>query len=372
MINFIASVMINKEKLEKYILKLSMTDTVKNSRIALPLVMLFEVCMIISWVANVDDKSSTSSLCYLVGYIVLFSFTALVLLFLQKSGKHIERNYRKINQMQHLLAFVYMLWAISFTYVGSEMRGHFDYLIFITFVTLMPLFCYLNPIFWTFLQLMGSGCMVFFASHHDRFFSFFINFMVFMIISIVAGWTMYRIRRSSYQRQIELEHERNSAFDLAHKDSLTGLPNRQSCDEYIEKLKKGPVPEDIIILMCDVNGLKPVNDKLGHKAGDDLLKGAAECLEKAFLRMGTIYRVGGDEFTGVLHGSAQELDEALKKFEVVTNNWRGRNGQSLSISIGHASLRSNPNALLSSLLTQADNAMYEAKRLHYQMQKRDQ
>lgn len=364
--------MINNKELEKRILKLSMVDTVKNSLIALPLVMLLEIYMIISWIVNVVDKSSAGSLAYLVGYIALLTFTSLVLVFILKKRKRIDQNYRKINYTQHLLAFAYIVWALSFTYVGSELRGHFDYLIFITFVTLLPLFCYLNPIYWTFLQLTGTGCMIYMASHHDRFFAFFINYTVFTIISVAAGWRMYRIRRSAYQRQIELEVERNYAYDLAHKDSLTGLPNRQCCNENLDKLKSDPHREDIIILMCDVDGLKPVNDQQGHEAGDELLKGAADCLQSVFHRLGTIYRVGGDEFTGILHGTEKQLEEALQKFELTSKNWKGKNVKKLSVSIGYASVRSNPTASLASLLTQADNAMYEAKRQHYQKGSKDQ
>lgn len=347
-----------------------MIDTVRNSQIALPLVMLLEVYMIISWVVNVDDKTEVSSLCYLVGYIALLSFSAFVLAFIQRAKKHIDQTYHSINVMQHVLAFLFLLWAVSFTYVGSEMRGHFDYLIFITFVTLLPLFCYLNPIFWSVLQLVGTGCMYYMASHHDRFFAFVINFTVFTIISLAAGWTMRHIRFEAYKRQIELEQERNVAYELAHKDTLTGLPSRQSCHEAFEQLRTDQNSQNIIVMMCDVNGLKPVNDNLGHEAGDELLQGAAFCLQKAFQNLGTIYRVGGDEFTGILHGTDEQLKDAIRQFEWITSNWKGKFVKHLSISIGHASVRDNPTATLEALLTQADNAMYEAKRQYYQQQKK--
>lgn len=363
--------MISSKEMNERILRLSMIDTARNSQIALPLVMLLEVIMTISWMINVNDKSSVSSLCYLAGYIALFTASGVILFFIQRAKKHIDKSYRRINRVQHLLAFLFLSWAICFTFVGSEMRGHFDYLIFITFVTLLPLFCYLNPIFWSFLQLAGTGCIFYLASHHDRFFAFFINFTVFTIISMAAGWTMYLIRRSGYQRQIELEQERNHAYSLAHRDTLTKLPNRQSCNEDFEQLKADPNPENIIILIGDVNGLKIVNDQLGHKAGDELLQGAASCLQNAFQHLGTIYRVGGDEFTGILHGSELQFQEAVRRFESLMANWKGQHTKQLSISIGYASVRTNPNASLSSLLTLADNAMYEAKRQHYQQQKKD-
>lgn len=352
--------------IDERILKLSMRDTVKNSLVALPLVMLFEVYMIVTWCLNVDDKTSLSSFCYLVGYVVMLVFSGLFLVFIQQAKKDIDRNCHRINYMQHFLALVYVVWALAFTFIGSEMRGHFDYLIFITFMVMVPLFCFLNPYFWSILQLVSTCYMFYLASHQERFFAFFINFSVFTIISLVAGWSMHRIRRAAYQRQIDLEIERNHAYDLAHKDSLTGLHNRQSCNEDFEKLKCDPHPEDIIILMCDVNGLKPVNDLQGHEAGDELLQGAAYCLQQSFQSLGTIYRVGGDEFTGILHGTQQQLEEVLRKFEWVTSNWSGKLVKSLSISIGYASVRDNPGASLDALQVQADDAMYERKRRYYE------
>ena len=357
--------MLDAKELNERILRLSMIDTARNSLIALPMVMLLEVFMTISWIVNVDDKSSASSLCYLICYIFLFLFSGCIVLFINHARKNIDQSYQKINVMQHVLALVYVCWCVFFTYVGSEMRGNFDYLIFITFVTILPLFCYMQPVFWVLLQLVGSGVIFFFASHHDRFFAFSINFSVFTIISLAAGWTMHQIRRQSYQRQIELEEERNHAYRLAHKDSLTSLPNRTSFHEDFEKLRIDSNSKNLIILVCDVNGLKPVNDNFGHEAGDELLQGAAFCLQKAFQDLGIIYRVGGDEFTGILHATEQQMQDTIRQFEWVTSNWKGQVVKQLSISIGYASVRSNPLATIDELMTQADNNMYEAKRQYY-------
>lgn len=321
--------------------------------------------MTISWIVNVDDKSATSSLCYLVCYIFLFLFSGGVVLFIKNAWKNIDQTYHKIDVMQHILAAVYICWCVSFTYVGSELRGNFDYLIFITFVTIVPLFCYMRPAFWIILQLAGTAVIIYLASHHDRFFAFVVNFSVFTLISMAAGWTMHLIRHLGYERQIELEEERNHAFRLAHKDSLTELPNRTSFTEDFEKLKIDPNSKNLIILVCDVNGLKPVNDNLGHEAGDELLQGAAFCLKEAFQSLGIIYRVGGDEFTGILHGTEEQMQDTIRQFEWITSNWKGQIVKQLSISIGYASVRSNPSETLDTLLTLADNNMYEAKRQYY-------
>lgn len=359
--------MLSPKELRDNILRLAMTDTVRNSQYVLPLVMFLEVYMTISWFVSVNDKMAFSSLCYLAGYILLFTFSAMVLAFIFFAKKRLDQNYRYVNYVQMLLAFVFMAWAIGFTYVGSELRGNFDYLIFVTFVTLLPLFCYLNPIYWTALQLIGTGFMFFLGSHHDRFFAFFVNFTVFTLISVAAGWTLHYIRRSGYLRQIELEQERNHAYTLAHIDTLTKLPNRQSCREELERLKTDPDLEKVIILVCDVNGLKTVNDQLGHRAGDELIQGAALCLRMVFGKVGSIYRIGGDEFVAIIQTSEGQLHDLVRTFKRYTSNWRGKYSKQLSVAIGHASVAANPDTPLPMILTLADNEMYEAKRQYYKM-----
>ena len=58
---------------------------------------------------------------------------------------------------------------------------------------------------------------------------------------------------------------------------------------------------NFIYVFADVNGLKYINDNLGHAAGDELIKGAASCLDNAFSKYGTVYRMGGDEFSAILY-----------------------------------------------------------------------
>ena len=67
----------------------------------------------------------------------------------------------------------------------------------------------------------------------------------------------------------------------------------------------------------DVNGLKKVNDQLGHDAGDELLKGASSCISRCFGSYGKAYRTGGDEFIAIVdHGKDYDnFDGCLKAFQ---------------------------------------------------------
>ncbi len=342
------------------LMKLSMKDTARNSLIAVPIVILFELYMIISWFFSMDDKSSLGARAYLIGYVSLLAVSILILTFILFARKDIDKNWKKINVMQHVYSVAFVLWALAITFVGAKYRGNFDYLIYLTIVTIVPVFCYLNWIFWSALHLVSSAFVIYIASSEPHFHSFLINFLVFTIISILASAAMYLIRRTAYKREIQLEREAKRSFKYAYIDTLTELPNRRSYLDMINKLESKP-KSDLIVAMFDINGLKHVNDKIGHEAGDQLISGAAKCLKEAFLKMGSVYRVGGDEFTGILHGSKEELQDAINALHELTKNYKTELIDEVSISVGYAFLVDNPDETIEGLEIIADRKMYQDK-----------
>ena len=88
--------------------------------------------------------------------------------------------------------------------------------------------------------------------------------------------------------------EKDALSEIAYKDALTGLYNRAKCLQIFGILDKGD--SDYAIISIDMNGLKLVNDNHGHRAGDKLIKTFAEVLKEAFMGVGSVIRVGGDEF----------------------------------------------------------------------------
>jgi len=106
---------------------------------------------------------------------------------------------------------------------------------------------------------------------------------------------------------------------VAHHDSLTGLPNRllfnDRLGQAISVAKRDA--RKFALLYLDLDRFKPVNDTLGHNAGDQLLKGVAERIRKQVRESDTVARVGGDEFTVILRNISSRQDVAAVAQKII-------------------------------------------------------
>lgn len=158
-----------------------------------------------------------------------------------------------------------------------------------------------------------------------------------------------------------LHGEREKAERLALFDALTDLPNRRYLELILEKeFAAAERGRFIVLIAFDLDGLKAVNDRLGHSAGDRALRAFAGVLEKNTRAMDLSGRLGGDEFLSVLSGSSLEgamvfvrrVQAAVEELE---------SPLPLSVSAGlaaYSSRFSGPEAMLDA----ADRALYEAKK----------
>jgi diguanylate cyclase (GGDEF)-like protein len=153
----------------------------------------------------------------------------------------------------------------------------------------------------------------------------------------------------------------------AIRDPLTGLFNRRYMEATLEReLRRASRHATTVgVIMFDVDHMKPINDALGHDAGDTLLKGLGELMMRLFRGEDVACRYGGDEFTIVLPEAsladawqrAEQLREAFRRLELVHNN--KPLGQ-VTLSIGVA-LFPDHGATAERLLQAADSAAYIAK-----------
>lgn len=144
---------------------------------------------------------------------------------------------------------------------------------------------------------------------------------------------------------------------LARTDELTGLANRRRFISEFERFQK----DTGSLLILDLDGFKPVNDRLGHQVGDQLLRQVAKRFERVIPRGALLARLGGDEFGALVSGD-EGFETAVALRATLSFPFRiDGNEIALSVSIGEARIdpseSGEPN-----LLRRADEAMYQAKR----------
>jgi diguanylate cyclase (GGDEF)-like protein len=154
-------------------------------------------------------------------------------------------------------------------------------------------------------------------------------------------------------------------YEMAVKDHLTGLYNRQYFEDYVVNLIKKGLREDrdFSLVFIDLDNFKPINDNFGHAKGDEVLQKVAKVLKQIFRDYDIITRLGGDEFAIIVGNllSKERIEEIRKEFEEAFKNFK------LSFSYGVVNLKEidseslNEDEILNLLLNLADRRMYEEK-----------
>ena len=155
---------------------------------------------------------------------------------------------------------------------------------------------------------------------------------------------------------------------LSLHDALTGLYNRTFFEEEMRRLEK---QRDGVagLLICDVDGLKIINDSLGHNAGDAILKDVADILRLVFRAGDVIARIGGDEFVVLLNtNSTRIFENACRRIKHQITAYNAKNPMPISLSVGFALSRQSPPDM-NLLFKEADNNMYREK-LHQKLSAR--
>ena len=187
-----------------------------------------------------------------------------------------------------------------------------------------------------------------------------------LLFYIRTGLLVIEINGADAKKKMSSEEgERARLIHQATHDVLTGLPNRRQFSAELAKLLPASGEAGPALMQLDLDDFKPVNDTLGHGAGDVVLQLAAERIKGTLGRNGTVYRLAGDEFAVIQVGS-QQLLEAESLADALVAEFKKPfmvNGISLfvGVSIGVAVAPRDGNEG-EQLMKAADVALYAAKK----------
>lgn len=177
----------------------------------------------------------------------------------------------------------------------------------------------------------------------------------------VLGLRIAEVRRVAERAQLE----RQTLLALAHTDALTGLPNRRGLEQAMAAaLVAIRVDSVLAVFLLDLDGFKPINDRLGHDAGDELLVQVGQRLRLQLRNSDVVGRLGGDEFVIMAAGLVGEADaqrlgaKLLRAFDqpFTVANQACRVGLTIGFALAPHDGRDGGD-----LLKRADAAMYAGK-----------
>lgn len=166
------------------------------------------------------------------------------------------------------------------------------------------------------------------------------------------------------QFMMEQEYAANlqAAEDKAFKDQLTGVKNKRAYVDEEERINlqiKTGYDFEFGIVVCDINGLKQINDTKGHQAGDAYIKEGCEIICDAFSRS-PVFRIGGDEFVVIVQGKDYDhLNSRISKITKI-NDKNKKNGK-VTIAVG-SSVFNKGDKFVSDVFERADSTMYANKK----------
>lgn len=184
---------------------------------------------------------------------------------------------------------------------------------------------------------------------------------------LFSTWTMTISNYTgSFYINKELKCVANELENLYMRDPLTGLYNRRGMNRLgyrlIERAKKNG--EWVTIICADVDGLKPINDRYGHEAGDIAITCTANAIEASVPAESVCTRTGGDEYCVIMsHRRRSDIDDCIAAIDRYLDDYNAKSGLPYKVgcSCGYFSINSAELIALDSIIKAADENMYEVK-----------
>lgn len=355
----------NEMNMKDRILMGTYNSTINISFVCPIIISILEILMLIYTITNAEAYRVKEVLWRYRCFYIVFLCAAVMFIGLNLYIKaDFEKRFRIMNISNPLFAAFSFGWSLAVTYSDASLLGVVDPVLFMTFSLTVPLSIFLLPYVYAIIVAIADILLLYIIVSLTQVSLGIINVLVFFVFQFVLGISFYSLRMKLSERVVEEQ-------DNASKDSMTGLLNRRSYSQEMESLEKTDSSGDLTYISIDLNGLKEINDNLGHGAGDKLIKGAGSCISQCFDDIGKIYRIGGDEFVVILATDKSDVDTRLNKLESTMKKWSDENDITLEASCGYARIEEDREIQIKELAKMADKKMYEDKSEYYRSTGKD-
>ena len=166
---------------------------------------------------------------------------------------------------------------------------------------------------------------------------------------------------SIYAIAIQRKWTEEKLYYLSMHDSLTEIYNRSYFEQEMRRVEGGRYSSAGIVV-CDIDGLKRINDTLGHQSGDEILRASAQVIKESFRKSDVVARIGGDEFAVIIPDADNDSvnNACLRTRDAISEYNSNHPDLQLSISIGYAVSDKQPLKMYE-IFKEADNNMYKDK-----------
>ena len=312
--------------------------------------LLFEIVMLILLLSEIVDHGLNNSGFLLTYHISMLSVFTLSIIILSIRESHKEIKWlRKINValMLSLLALAYsVIYTIYMINIDGQIVVYAFGLIFcVYFLRERPL---INTSIFMLSLLAINVSAVIMVSDEEARQSIIFNCSIVAVVTVFISMNIFKYRIKSFFINDKLNK-------LVTKDTLTGLNNRFSYNQYISENK---ICCPAVVCVLDTDNLKVINDTYGHLEGDKALIAIAKGLCSAF-EFSFLARTGGDEFVVIIGSSTlKEVFPKIEKFRNIISKGTQDIPQ-VSVSLGYSKLKKN--ASYNEAFIKAEQMMYNEK-----------
>jgi len=351
--------------------------------------MVFVSIDIISYFLSVNQSFSFYS--YLAMYLIMAAINLIYLLFINYYF-HNKTNSKTINTITVLFLTLIMAWGSAISLMDQKLYGQLMTFM-VNMIVCSIIYCLdakrMSIPYLASTLILAIG-LPFFQNSIDVLIGHYVNLAVFVVISWAASRIIYRNYCDNYvinklmnqsNLLLEKEMEENRSINkklvianaqlkkLALVDELTGLPNRRSFREFIDRMFQNNNSDLIVsVIMIDVDNFKQYNDSYGHEKGDLALIAVAKQINDLLENTDQIaIRWGGEEFIyAAFNKSKEDIIEIanvirLKIMDLKIPTERSSISPYITISLGTCTGSITSNKDISRIIDTADQALYIAK-----------